>query len=40
VLAHRLLPTRQALGRTGGSESETAGEIVRGIVAATPVPRG
>ena len=40
VLAHRLLPTRQALGRTGGSESETAAEIVRGILTATPVPRG
>ncbi len=39
VLAHRLLPTRQALGRSGGSESEAAGDIVRSIVASTPVPR-
>ncbi|WP_210479655.1 MoxR family ATPase [Naasia sp. SYSU D00948] len=39
VLAHRLLPTRQALGRSGGSESEAAADIVRAVVAATPVPR-
>jgi MoxR-like ATPase len=39
VLAHRLLPTRQALGRSGGTESEAAAEIIRGIVAVTPVPR-
>jgi MoxR-like ATPase len=39
VLAHRLLPTRQALGRSGGTESEAAGEVVRSIVSATPVPR-
>jgi MoxR-like ATPase len=39
VLAHRLLPTRQALGRSGGSESEAAAEIVRAILSSTPVPR-
>ncbi|WP_210507282.1 MoxR family ATPase [Naasia sp. SYSU D00057] len=39
VLAHRLLPTRQALGRSGGTEWEAAAEIVRGILAATAVPR-
>jgi MoxR-like ATPase len=39
VLAHRLLPTRQALGRSGGTESVAAGEVVRSIVSATPVPR-
>jgi MoxR-like ATPase len=39
VLAHRLLVTRQALGRSGRSESETAAEVVRSVLAATPVPR-
>ena len=39
VLAHRLLPTRQALGRSGGTEWEAAAEIVRSILAATAVPR-
>jgi MoxR-like ATPase len=39
VLAHRLLPTRQALGRSGGTESEAAADIIRGILAVTPVPR-
>ena len=39
VLAHRLLPARQAVARTSGPESEAAAEIVRAIVAATPVPR-
>jgi MoxR-like ATPase len=39
VLAHRILPSRQALGRSGTSESDTAAEIVRGIVAETPIPR-
>ncbi|BDZ44929.1 AAA family ATPase [Naasia aerilata] len=39
VLAHRLLPTRQALGRSGGTESEAAAEVVRSIIATTPVPR-
>jgi len=39
VLAHRLLPARQAVARTSGPESEAAAEIVRSIVAATPVPR-
>jgi MoxR-like ATPase len=40
VLAHRMLPTRQSLGRSGLSEIETVAEIVTQIVTATPVPRG
>ena len=40
VLAHRLLPSRQAIGRSGLTEAGTSAEIVRSILAATPIPRG
>lgn len=40
VLAHRMLPTRQALGGSGLTETATVAETVRSIVNATPVPRG
>ncbi|MFD1714603.1 AAA family ATPase [Amnibacterium flavum] len=38
VLAHRILPTRESLGR-GLGESQTSAEIITGVLDSIPVPR-
>ncbi|MET0590212.1 MAG: AAA family ATPase [Naasia sp.] len=39
VLAHRVLPTRQSLAG-GSTESQASADIIRGLLAAIPLPRG